>query len=87
MSLEVLGSDPDIILWSETAFVPSVAWHESYPSDPATSALVEEFVSFGKSLPIPLVTGNPEGVIDDSSLLPCSKMGRGTKGLQTRDFL
>nr|WP_321296827.1 apolipoprotein N-acyltransferase [uncultured Sphaerochaeta sp.] len=70
MSLEVLGSDPDIILWSETAFVPSVAWHENYPSDPATSALVEEFVSFGKSLPIPLVTGNPEGVIDDPNLPP-----------------
>lgn len=66
MSLEALQSDPDIILWSETAFVPSVAWHENYPSDPATSALVEEFVAFGKSLPIPLVTGNPEGVIDDS---------------------
>ncbi|ADY14606.1 apolipoprotein N-acyltransferase [Sphaerochaeta globosa] len=66
MSLEALQSDPDIILWSETAFVPSVAWHENYPSDPATSALVEEFVAFGKSLPIPLVTGNPEGVIDDA---------------------
>ena len=67
MSLEALQADPDIILWSETAFVPSVAWHENYPSDPATSALVEEFVAFGKSLPIPLVTGNPEGVIDDPS--------------------
>jgi len=67
MSLEALQADPDIILWSETAFVPSVAWHENYPSDPATSALVEEFVAFGKSLPVPLVTGNPEGVIDDPS--------------------
>ncbi|NCC63561.1 MAG: apolipoprotein N-acyltransferase [Spirochaetia bacterium] len=68
MSLESLQGNPDIILWSETAFVPSVAWHENYPSDPATSALVEEFVAFGKSLPIPLVTGNPEGEIDDPSL-------------------
>jgi len=68
MSLESLQGNPDIILWSETAFVPSVAWHENHPSDPATSALVEEFVAFGKSLPIPLVTGNPEGEIDDPSL-------------------
>ncbi|NCC65943.1 MAG: apolipoprotein N-acyltransferase, partial [Spirochaetia bacterium] len=68
MSLEALQGDPDIILWSETAFVPSVAWHENYPSDPATSALVEEFVAFGKSLPIPLLTGNPEGELDDPSL-------------------
>lgn len=65
MSLEALTADPDMILWSETAFVPSVAWHESYPSDEATSALVEEFVTFGKSLPIPLLSGNPEGVLDD----------------------
>ena len=68
MSLEALQADPDMILWSETAFVPSVAWHEGYPSDPATSVLVEEFVSFGKSLPVPLLTGNPEGVLDDPSL-------------------
>ncbi len=65
MTLEALEEKPDIVLWSETAFVPSVAWHENYPSDPDTSALVDEFVSFGKSLPVPLVTGNPEGVIDD----------------------
>lgn len=67
LSLEALVANPDMILWSETAFVPSVAWHEKYPSDEATSALVEEFVNFGKSLPIPLLSGNPEGVIDDPS--------------------
>ncbi|MFA7559450.1 MAG: apolipoprotein N-acyltransferase [Sphaerochaeta sp.] len=68
LSLEALTQDPDIILWSETAFVPSVAWHESYPSDPDTRVLVDEFVTFGKSLPVPLVTGNPEGVIKDPSI-------------------
>lgn len=67
-SLEALTQDPDIILWSETAFVPSVAWHENYPSDEDTSALVDEFVNFGKELPVPLLTGNPEGVIKDKSL-------------------
>ena len=68
LSLEALTQDPDIILWSETAFVPSVAWHESYPSDPDTRVLVDEFVAFGKSLPVPLVTGNPEGVIKDPNI-------------------
>lgn len=67
LSLEALQEDPDMIIWSETAFVPSVSWHENYPSDPETSALVEEFVNFGKSLPVPLLTGNPEGVIDDET--------------------
>jgi apolipoprotein N-acyltransferase len=67
-SLEAITQDPDIVLWSETAFVPSVAWHENYPSDEDTSALVEEFVNFGKELSVPLVTGNPEGVIKDPTL-------------------
>jgi len=70
MSLEALREDPDIILWSETAFVPSVNWHTKHPNekDPKTTQLVDDFVNFGKGLPVPLVTGNPEGVIDDSSL-------------------
>ena len=67
MSLEALEQKPQMIIWSETAFVPSVAWHERYPSDPDTSALVDEFTTFGKSLPVPLLTGNPEGVLDDPS--------------------
>jgi len=70
MSLEALRENPDIILWSETAFVPSVSWHTKYPNeeDPKTLQLVEDFVNFGKGLPVPLVTGNPEGVIDDPNL-------------------
>lgn len=66
-SLEAITQNPDIVLWSETAFVPSVEWHKNYPSDEETSALVDEFVNFGKELSVPLVTGNPEGVIKDPS--------------------
>ena len=65
-----MAKHPDILVWSETAFVPSVAWHENYPTDPDTSALVEEFVNFGKELSVPLITGNPEGVLSDPSLPP-----------------
>jgi len=70
LSLEAMAKHPDILVWSETAFVPSVAWHENYPTDPDTSALVEEFVNFGKELSVPLITGNPEGVLSDPSLPP-----------------
>ncbi len=70
LSLEALKENPDMILWSETAFVPSVAWHMAYRPNEATADLVEEFIDFGTSLPIPLLTGNPEGVIDDESLPP-----------------
>ncbi len=66
-SLEALEEDPDIVIWSETAFVPSVAWHEKYPSDEETSELVKEFVDFGTELTVPLLTGNPEGAIEDTS--------------------
>jgi apolipoprotein N-acyltransferase len=70
LSLEALVEDPDMILWSETAFVPSVAWHTTYRPNEATADLVEEFIDFGTSLPIPLLTGNPEGVLDDVNLPP-----------------
>ncbi|MDY5931560.1 MAG: apolipoprotein N-acyltransferase [Candidatus Ornithospirochaeta sp.] len=67
LSLEAMEEEPDMVVWSETAFVPSVAWHTSYPSNPATSLLVKRFVDFGLNLPVPLVTGNPEGVLEDPS--------------------
>ncbi len=70
LSLEALREEPDMILWSETAFVPSVAWHMTYRPVEATAELVEEFIDFGTSLPVPLLTGNPEGVLDDASQGP-----------------
>jgi len=79
MSLEALLQDPDMIIWSETAFVPSVDWYTEHPyeGDDEGSAfdylrsiqeLVDEFVEFGTSLGVPLLTGNPSGVIKDESL-------------------
>ncbi|NCB00994.1 MAG: apolipoprotein N-acyltransferase, partial [Spirochaetia bacterium] len=75
LSLEALKENPDMVLWSETAFVPSVAWHMAYRPNEATADLVEEFIKFGTSLPVPLLTGNPEGVIDDESLPPILENG------------
>ncbi len=70
MSLEALEEEPDLIAWSETAFVPSVTWNLQYPATNARARLCQEFVDFGLTLPVPLVTGNPEGVIADESLPP-----------------
>ncbi|AEC02447.1 apolipoprotein N-acyltransferase [Parasphaerochaeta coccoides] len=75
MSLEALRYEPDMIIWSETAFVPSVSWHTQYPSDQRTAALVDEFLAFGKSLPVPLLTGNPEGVLANPDLPPLLENG------------
>ncbi len=68
LSLEAMKDSPDFVVWSETAFVPSVSWHQAYPSSRITSALVDSFVGFGKSLSVPLITGNPEGLINDDTL-------------------
>jgi apolipoprotein N-acyltransferase len=75
MSLQALQQNPDMILWSETAFVPSVYWHTTYKTDEATAKLVDEFVDFGKSLPVPLLTGNPEGMVKDESKGPLNSDG------------
>ena len=73
------ATEPDIVIWSETAFVPSVAWHTSYSIEGSgyetTAKLVDEFVSFGENLGVPLLTGNPEGVIADPSLPPILEDG------------
>jgi len=70
-----LSEDPDMVVWSETAFVPSVEWHTNYPSDYRTSYLVQQFTQFGKDLGCPLVTGNPEGVLADPTLPPFDAEG------------
>ena len=90
MSLEAMIQEPDMIVWSETAFVPSVNWYTNYPysGDDAGSTfdylrniqgLVDEFVSFGSELGVPLLTGNPSSVIDDESLPPYDEAGNWNK--------
>ncbi|MFA5468359.1 MAG: apolipoprotein N-acyltransferase [Sphaerochaetaceae bacterium] len=76
MSLQALQKNPDMIIWSETAFVPSVYWHTTFKTDEETAKLVDEFVAFGKSLPVPLLTGNPEGVLDDENSPPLTEDGQ-----------
>lgn len=75
LTMEAMEKSPDMVVWSETAFVPSVAWHSAYPNNVATSKLCNDFVSFGSNLGVPLVTGNPEGVIKDKELAPILESG------------
>ncbi len=65
-----LEEDPEIVIWSETAFVISVHWHTNYRTSPASYEVVKEFTSFANSLPVPLLTGNNDNRLKDPNLPP-----------------
>ena len=76
---ESLVTDPDLVIWSETAFVPSVAWHTTYDAEGIVwediHDLTIDFVEYAESIGVPLLTGNPKSVIADPSLPPYDEDG------------
>ncbi len=56
-----LEQDPDIVVWSETAFVPNIRrWGEEDPDRYRLARLVREFRAYQESLDTWLVTGNDD---------------------------
>ena len=74
-----LTENPDLIVWSETAFVPSVYWHTKYDADgtawESIHDLTIDFVEYAESIGVPLLTGNPKSVIKDESKEPYDEEG------------
>jgi apolipoprotein N-acyltransferase len=72
LSLEALAQDPkpDLIVWSETAFVPRIYWHTTYREDQESYLLVRELVDFLREQDVPFVIGN------DDARLELNQMGR-----------
>jgi apolipoprotein N-acyltransferase len=62
LSDEALASEPkpDMVVWSETAFVPRIYWHETYRDDPASWALVKELLDYLAAQDLPFVIGNDD---------------------------
>ncbi|MDR3249276.1 MAG: apolipoprotein N-acyltransferase [Treponema sp.] len=62
LSLEALAQDPkpDLVVWSETAFVPRIYWHTTYRDDPESWRLVRELLDFFKEQDVPFVIGNDD---------------------------
>ncbi|MFH2114091.1 MAG: apolipoprotein N-acyltransferase, partial [Spirochaetota bacterium] len=62
LSLDALLEDPkpDMVVWSETAFVPRIHWHLSYQEDPAYLALVRSLMDFLGQQDVPFVIGNDD---------------------------
>ena len=63
LSREALEADPslDIVIWSETSFVPAIDWHTRYRTDRVAFALVKELREFLSQQPVPFVVGNDDG--------------------------
>jgi len=70
LSEQALKHDPEIVIWSETAFIPGVDWHSKYRTDAERYALVEDFREFMHNQPVPFVTGNDDGQLDKPNLPP-----------------
>jgi apolipoprotein N-acyltransferase len=62
LSLEAVKQEkkPDLVVWSETAFVPRIYWHKTYRDDPESYELVKELLDFLATQEIPYVIGNDD---------------------------
>jgi apolipoprotein N-acyltransferase len=52
---------PEIVVWSETSFVPAIDWHTRYRPDTQTYGLVKELRAFLADQPMPFLVGNDDG--------------------------
>lgn len=60
-SLLAMQESPEIVIWSETSFVPAIDWHTRYRPDTQTFGLVKELREFIAAQPVPFVVGNDDG--------------------------
>jgi len=54
--------EPDVVIWSETSFVPSISYHTRFRSDPERYELVRELTSYLEQQATPFIIGNSDGV-------------------------
>ena len=59
-----LEAKPDALIWSETAFVPSIEWHLKYRRERAKVELINKLKGLQVQLDIPMLIGNNDGVRD-----------------------
>jgi apolipoprotein N-acyltransferase len=61
LSTEALKEKPDLVAWSETAFVPAIDWHTRYRPDNETYSLVKRLIGFLEEQEVPFLFGNDDG--------------------------
>jgi apolipoprotein N-acyltransferase len=62
-SRAALAEDPDLdmIVWSETSFIPAIEYHSRYRTDPERYELVDELLAYIDGVGIPFLLGNGDG--------------------------
>ena len=60
-SRQAVREKPEIVIWSETSFVPGIDWHTRYRTDTEIFGLVKELRAFLATQPVPYVVGNDDG--------------------------
>ncbi len=70
LSLDAVEEDPDIVIWSETAFVPGIDWHTKYRTNRDKYILVKKLRDFLSTQEIPYLLGSGHGQIKNSAYPP-----------------
>ncbi len=60
-SLAIEETQPDIVIWSETSFVPSIYYHSQYREDQQRYELVRKLLDYLADQNVPFVVGNSDG--------------------------
>jgi apolipoprotein N-acyltransferase len=56
-----LAEDPELVVWSETAFVPAIDWHTRYRPSGESYQLVRELREYLERQTVPFLIGNDDG--------------------------
>jgi apolipoprotein N-acyltransferase len=64
LSAKALLEKPDIVIWSETAFVPAIDWHQRYRSDVDSYYLVKGLIDYLSTQSVPFLVGNDDGRLE-----------------------
>jgi apolipoprotein N-acyltransferase len=62
LSEQALAAEPDseLVVWSETAFVPRIYWHLTYRDQPAFYPIVKDLMDYLATKDVPFVLGNDD---------------------------
>ncbi len=64
LAMEDSPDTPEIVVWSETSFIPAIRFHDQFRQDPDRTALVKELTDYLDEQPVPFVIGNGDAQLE-----------------------